>query len=101
MYPYTGRVEIFHNNVWGTVCDDNWDINDGKVVCRQLGFAGVSNVYIRAYFGEGSGQIWLDDVSCTGFEKSLSTCWSNFWGSHNCGHFEDAGVHCGSYSSLL
>lgn len=50
----------------------------------------------RAAFGEGTGQIWLDNVLCTGSESRLIDCTANPLGSHNCRHYEDAGVRCGA-----
>ena len=89
-----GRVEVYYNGAWGTVCDDGWDINDAHVVCRQLGFPNAVDAYQSAHYGQGTGQIWLDDVNCLGNELSLFSCRHKGVGSHNCGHSEDASVRC-------
>lgn len=50
-----------------------------------------------AYFGEGQGPIHMDNVRCTGTERSLADCVTQELGRHNCRHSEDAGVICDSF----
>ena len=89
-----GRVEVYYNGEWGTVCDDGWDLIDAQVVCRQLGFDSAVVVRDNAFYGEGSGQIWLNDMNCTGTELTIEDCSYSGWGIENCSHGDDAGVQC-------
>ena len=51
--------------------------------------------YGKAHFGQGKGNILMDDLVCTGTELELSRCKHNELGINDCGHDEDAGVYCG------
>ena len=69
-----GRVEILHEGVWGTVCDDSWDLLDAHVVCRQLKMGKATEARGGSKYGQGSGKIWMDDVQCKGTERKLQYC---------------------------
>ena len=72
---------MFHNGSWGTVCDDQWTIEDANVVCRQLDFEGALKAVASAHFGRGTGNIWMDDVYCVGNERILTECIHEGWGN--------------------
>ena len=92
--PNSGRVEVFYNGTWGTICNNSWDLKDADVVCRQLGYDGALTAPGDAVFGRGTGQIWLTDVQCVGDETSIFECNHGGWGIHNCGHNSDASAVC-------
>uniref|UniRef100_A0A3B4EH83 SRCR domain-containing protein n=1 Tax=Pygocentrus nattereri TaxID=42514 RepID=A0A3B4EH83_PYGNA len=93
----TGRVEVLNRGQWGTVCDDNWDLSDAAVVCRELGCGEAVDALSDAYFGPGSGPIWMDDVDCSGSESTLKKCQLTGLVKHTCNHTKDAGVICSVY----
>ncbi|XP_071888243.1 scavenger receptor cysteine-rich domain-containing protein DMBT1-like [Anas platyrhynchos] len=92
--PCTGRLEVFYNGTWGTVCDDHWSLAEARVVCRQLGCGMGLSAVGGARYGRGEDPIWLDNVQCSGTEAALSECRARPWGDHNCGHGEDVSIVC-------
>lgn len=53
---YEGRLEVFYNGEWGTVCDDDFSISAAQVVCRELGFLDAVSWSPSAKFGRGEGK---------------------------------------------
>lgn len=82
------------NGVWGTVCDAGFDINDATVVCKHVGCGLPIEVKPGAFFGQGAGHVWLDDLKCLGTESSVKNCPSKALGTSDCSHAQDAGVIC-------
>lgn len=90
---YKGRVEVSNGRRWGGVCDDFWSMEEGTVVCRQLGYSEVVAVF-RGMESSRNIPIFLDDLRCDGTESNLYACRKNP-GRHNCiSTRELAGVEC-------
>ena len=93
--PYEGRVEVYYTGAWRGICDDGWDLNDAKVVCRQLGFPDAVEATNGTLVGNGSSLTQLTNVQCNGSEEHLrGECpFSEMEADQNCSHGE-AGVIC-------
>ncbi|KAL0153755.1 hypothetical protein M9458_050942, partial [Cirrhinus mrigala] len=92
--PCSGTVEIFHKGQWGTVCDDDWDLADAAVVCRELDCGKPVDALSDAQIGLGSGPIWMSNAMCTGSESTLKKCGSVTWGFQDVCQSKSAGVMC-------
>lgn len=89
--PYRGRVEVLFGGQWGSICDEGWDVNAAKVVCRMLSLSGGEPI-TGAWFGKGDGAIWMSNVNCQGDESSIYDC--DYGEANWCSHQQDAGVIC-------
>lgn len=69
-------------------------MQEAAVACRQMNCGNPLAVKYKAFFGKGQDQVWLDDVECTGHEKTLSDCPHRGFGENDCDHNEDAGIVC-------
>ncbi|XP_059142655.1 uncharacterized protein LOC131930260 isoform X2 [Physella acuta] len=93
----SGLVEVYRAGRWGYVCDDNWDLQDGNVACRQLGFIkGASKVSmgdeVVPLRNMDSHEVLMDDVACSGDESRLQDC--EYSTLHDCSPAEAATVTC-------
>ncbi|XP_046357772.2 deleted in malignant brain tumors 1 protein-like [Haliotis rufescens] len=87
-----GRLEVFYNSRWGSVCDDSFDVDAAIVVCRQLGLpTSRPNIEIKR---PGPSFYNLDDVRCTGNEEALGDCQHRTWGTSDCSAEEHVLVAC-------
>ena len=93
---HSGRVEIYQSGVWGTICDDDFDDLDARVICRSINTSYIdAEARTDAYFGAGAGDILQTELWCSGVEDNVYSCprrdQSSQW---ICSHGEDAGVIC-------
>ena len=93
---YEGRLQVFFNSKWGSVCRHEWDFNDARVACIQLGYGDALTAVTTPIYGNAldEEEYLLDNVHCTGSEPGLQYCSSSGFGSQDCANSEVAGVVC-------
>ena len=69
-----GRVEVFHDGKWGTVCADGWGIEEAMTVCRQLNLGFASKAVVEDNFGGEVLQVILSGVQCRVDAISIYKC---------------------------
>lgn len=93
-----GRLEIFIDSVWGSICADSFGMTAANVACRQLGYQGAleTDTSFHTPHGRGmEGPIWLDEVQCSSDDLlHILSCGNNGLGKHDCDHFSDVAITC-------
>ena len=97
--PHEGRVEVYSNGLWGTICGYEWRIQEASVICRQLGYPSASKAWRGAHFGRSTGPILLGDIYCDGDEPSIAFCDHHGWFKHDCNQNNEVGVTCSNVTS--
>ncbi|KAL1275610.1 hypothetical protein QQF64_035233 [Cirrhinus molitorella] len=97
----SGRLEVYHNAVWGSVCDDQWDISDAQVVCRQLGCGAALRTDGNLTFVAGEGVVWINKVECRGNEIHLWDCPFSLNNHTDCSHKKHVRLTCADLSDLV
>ncbi|XP_071954210.1 kremen protein 2-like [Antedon mediterranea] len=72
--PYEGRVEVFRNGTWDSICNRGWDLKDAEVVCRQLGYWRGAMFIKIGKNGKSRSKYMLSNLACTGLESTVQDC---------------------------
>ena len=101
LFPFSGRVEIYSNGEWGTVCRRQWSKINSQVVCKQLGYEYYYASEATRGIPAGKGPILMENVTCYDDQINLLACPHSGFENHNCGHLEDVAVQCSSSRKLF
>ncbi|XP_023817587.1 CD5 antigen-like [Oryzias latipes] len=89
----SGRLEVKSNNWWSSVCEDDFDLLDAEVVCRELG-CGAPSVLQGALYGEAEAPTLRREFLCEGHESVLLDCGSSWRKTKACPPDKAVGLTC-------
>ena len=97
--PLEGRLEIYYQGVWRSVCTQHWTFKEAHVACRMMGYH--SALYAETIYGSFDRQVGIQDLRCKGSEKDLVGCRNNGWNLQGCQDKMYAAAICSSKYILI
>lgn len=89
----TGRVEVKHYGVWGTICSAQFKKQDADVLCSMLKYNKSLQILQDGVYGQGKGPVWLHNLQCAGNEPTIRFCQAA-WAQNKCEHKNDVAISC-------
>uniref|UniRef100_A0A673B3M4 SRCR domain-containing protein n=1 Tax=Sphaeramia orbicularis TaxID=375764 RepID=A0A673B3M4_9TELE len=89
----SGRLEVRSNQSWSSVCEEDLDLNDTQVVCRELD-CGAPGLLQGALYGEGEAPVWTSKLQCEGNESAVLDCRRSSSARKTCSPGTAAGLTC-------
>ncbi|XP_063338333.1 scavenger receptor cysteine-rich type 1 protein M130-like [Pelmatolapia mariae] len=89
----SGRLQVKSNQRWSSVCEEDFDLQDAEVVCRELG-CGPPSLLQGALYGEVEAPVWSREFQCGGHESALLDCRSSGSVRNSCSPGKAAGLTC-------
>uniref|UniRef100_A0A672YCP5 SRCR domain-containing protein n=1 Tax=Sphaeramia orbicularis TaxID=375764 RepID=A0A672YCP5_9TELE len=89
----SGRLEVRSNQSWSSVCEEDLDLNDTQVVCRELG-CGAPGLLQGRLYGEGEAPVWTSELHCEGHESAVLDCRRSSSAGKTCSPGTAAGLTC-------
>ncbi|KAM9359748.1 scavenger receptor cysteine-rich type 1 protein M160-like [Symphorus nematophorus] len=89
----SGRLEVKTNRSWSSMCEDDFDLQDAEVVCRELG-CGAPSALLGALYGDVEAPVWSKAFQCEGSESALLDCGGYDSERTSCSSGKAAGLTC-------
>uniref|UniRef100_A0A673B7H9 SRCR domain-containing protein n=1 Tax=Sphaeramia orbicularis TaxID=375764 RepID=A0A673B7H9_9TELE len=89
----SGRLEVRSDQSWSSVCEEDLDLNDTQVVCRELG-CGAPGLLQGGLYGEGEAPVWTSELQCEGNESVVLDCRRSSSAGKTCSPGTAAGLTC-------
>ncbi|XP_028275163.1 scavenger receptor cysteine-rich type 1 protein M130-like [Parambassis ranga] len=95
----SGRLEVKSDQSWSSVCEDDFNLQNAEVVCRELG-CGAPSVFKGGLYGAAEAPVWMRRFQCGGHESALLDCGSSQSTENSCSAGKAVGLTCSDHGNV-